>query len=476
MNLKTIFLLLLTITFSFCSAEPFCPTCFKKIAEAHTVISLRVQHDDTLNSLEHMRGENGLVKDAVFLNKNSDGSVVVVPLNPRVAPTNIALDLLIQAELATASKPPLNAHKNVKKILETLSKFPYHKESGLFFREYDSKGYLALQKDISAIDNLHLALALWTVAETFPETQDGKQARKLFNRMDFSSFTDPKKGLLHGNIAYQNKKWKVEDYHFGNFGSEARSFYSLGYALGLFRKVNTENFPEETLSNLKFETAVWNDGKNERKLLKTWDGGAFQLLLPNLLIDEAEISSKLKSRFENYADYILEEQKVRQLPLPAGHSASASGIDFRSKNSPKLEYIAKAGNTFLVSKDNEDLNDKKTQSEWDSIVTPHAFILASTISPPKYETAIKDAVELKSGNNALYEPGFGWMDGYSVSGKNKNQVIPVQLALDQGMIQLSLFKREAPDNKTLSARALKNNKQVYERLKKFYDEVDKKLK
>ncbi len=82
---------------------------------------------------------------------------------------------------------------------------------------------------------------------------------------------------------------------------------------------------------------------------------------------------------------------------------------------------------------------------------------------------------LLSGNDVLYVPGFGFLDGYHVKGRYAGQVGPVQISLDQGMISLALVQMRAKDGLSPSGRALMHNSAVQARLGQYYDLVDQKL-
>ncbi len=64
-----------------------------------SVISVQLKNYlvDTLNSLDRMRGENGLVGDTIAVRTDKKGTIIIAPLNLATSPTNIAMDLVIQA-------------------------------------------------------------------------------------------------------------------------------------------------------------------------------------------------------------------------------------------------------------------------------------------------------------------------------------------------------------------------------------------
>ncbi len=435
---------------------------------------------DTVASLEKMRGTNGLLMDKLWLKRGKDGiSVKTQTLNANTSPTNIALDLLVQIERLkmnlSTSPDQADALANIDKILTTLEEFPKHKDSSLFFSWYSQgKNAEVVNKSVSSVDNIHLALALWTLRETFQNKIIGARAGKLFSKMDFSDFYDKKTGLVHGNLINKDNRWIKEAYHFGDLGSESRSVYSLGDALGLFKKigdVKDSTFSNRAINALHAEVKQTSEGP----ILALWDGGAFQLLLPEILAGESRRSPALASMFSNYARYTVNAGKTEGIPLPAAYSASNVGIDGQ-KFFQGASYNGKAGHPELVSAEHVDVLDPVLREQWDKVVTPHALVLAATHEPSLILSSLKKAEQIgKDQDFKLYEAGWGWMDGVHVRGKNKGEVVPVQLSLDQGMIALTLARLLAPNRQSVSETALIHNPEASKRLDDFYRQLQLKL-
>jgi hypothetical protein len=410
----------------------------------------------TLSGFEFLRGENGLVQDTLWIEENKDHRLSLSVLNSKTSPTNIALDLLIQAQ--RKRKPVL------KRVLETLKALPYHKKSGLFFSWYSTKKIKAEQKAVSSVDNLHLALALWTVKENFPKEDFGKTAAELFARMNFSVFYHPDSGLIGGNLRPEkNGRWVLEEYNFSHFGSEARLLYSLGWALKLFKDFPQEDaFIEKALAALEIETSPSEHGE----LLKLWDGALFQLYFPKIFINEEIYSPKMKAYYKNTARLILEEGKTRNLILPAAHSPARASYEV---------YQDKSGLRALVSRYNQDLNDPRYASQWDELFTPYAFFMASTSWKTHFLKAHENARALRVDGQTLFRSGLGWMDGLLLQ-DHQMKIIPAQLAVNQGMIALSLFQLHHPKGWSLSSETLYNDKEVRARLQSFYRLFEAKIK
>jgi hypothetical protein len=423
--------------------------------------SYEAYYRDTLASLEAMRDpETGLVKDKILLRPDKSAKV----LNANTSATNIALDLLVLLSQASSDE----AKTKIAKVLGTLEKMPYHHGSGLLFSWYNTRNLHPVSRDVSSVDNIHLALALWTLKTALPGSEIGRRAGKLFARMDFSPFYDEKNGLMKGNLKYSHGKWMPEAYYFSNLGSEARSIYSLCWALELVKKKTQD--PERSVASLKAEVY----SKNGFRILRTWDGGAFQLMLPELLLGEDEFSPVLARSFSDFARFIVLEGQRQGFPVPAAHSASNYGIEGDNALFPLVPaYEGRAGNPPLVSTEHMEVRLPSSLHEWDLVFTPHAAFLAATADPDGYVPILEKAAGLKHGGYSLYWKGWGFMDGYHVKGPYKGQVVPVQISLDQGMIALSLEK--ILHGMSPSAKALRSDEKVRSRLAQYYRLLDGKL-
>ena len=408
--------------------------------------------DATLDNLESMRGSNGLPKDTISIN---------TVLNPDTSPTNIGVDLMIQTEL--------NNLKLIDQSLSTLSKLRFHRPTGLFFSRYSTDLDSSVTDfSVSAIDNLHLALALWTIGETYSNTDIGRKAAKLFQRMDFSVYLQENSGLIKGNLKYENGEWTVEEYAFSDLGSEARALYSLGFALNLFK---SKKMDEILIKKSLHSTMAEIFSSREGVLLKLWDGSAFQLFFPKIFIGEERYSLMLSEIFKNTAKFMVSEGERRNLEIPAAHSAMRATI---SENKDRPSYQDKAGIKALISSRNQDRHDSQLARHWDTVFTPYALVMAAT-ADQSLMTHLKKAEKLGQESWPLYSESRGWFDGYHLAGDMKGQVVTAQISLNQGMIALSLMQMNSPDGKSVSARALFKNQGVRSRLKRFYELLDEKF-
>jgi hypothetical protein len=389
--------------------------------------------------------ETGLIKDAV--------TVENVSHHDPTSPTNIGLDLMVQLEALKYPSLKEKAEANIKKIMKTITKLDFHQESGLFLNRYSTDKKVVTEHSVSAVDNINLAMALWVMGQTAANLETKEMAKGLFSRMNFSYLYDEKTGLFYGGAYLKDGKWKLEEWKYSDFGSEARSLYGMGYALGI---IKDKDFMKKAVANLHAEM--------HGPMLKLWDGGAFQLLLPRLFVNEEKYSQKLKESFLAYSKYVLKEGEKNGYATPASFSAS-QGCEC---------YNGKSGSPDLVSSKNNDINQKDQREKWDQVFTPHAAILAAASIPEDFVSVLKAAESLGK-NGPLYRPGLGWLDGYTLKGKNEGMVVPVFLSLDQAMIALSLSQILSKDGMTVANRASFENPEIKKRLHEFYLEVDVKI-
>ncbi len=402
---------------------------------------------DTYQSLEIMRNiSTGLVRDSM--------NVDLIPINDPTSPSNIGLDILVQLEAQKHPDLRAKAIKNVKKILLTLHALSYHHPSGLFFVRYSSDGKIVMSHYLSSIDNLHLAFSLWVIAKIYAPSFEKRIAQELFTRMNFSLFYHVESGLVAGGASYQNGIWTLEKWNYDYLGSEGRSLYGIGHAIGLF---SDPRFIDKAVGSLSMEM--------NGSILRLWDGGAFQLLLPRLLINEERYSSRLKESFSSYTQLILNEGNRLAYPVPAAFSAS--------QVSP-TEYNGKSGSPELVSTRNEDFRNDFFRLHWDEVFTPHAAFLVAPFQPDVFAKIFQLAESLGT-QYSLYQPGRGWLDGLHVKGQQRGLVVPVFLSLDQAMIALASSQIISQEGMTVGSRAVYRDRKIRAKLFKFYCKLDQKL-
>jgi hypothetical protein len=428
---------------------------------------------DSVQGMEALRGNNGFPVDTVWVKNRTDGSRQVEKLNIATSPTNLAVDLLIQAELLENPQTRESAQARLQKTVLALSQVQIHEETGLFFSRYSAESADARVMDdcVSSIDNLHLAIALWTVARVGTDHKTSELAQKLFNRMDFSVYYNADKGLIGGNLREEKGLWFREAYDLANLGSEGRLLYSAGWAMGLFRNVKDDKaFLDKAIKNLKLEYSKTTEGK----LMRLWDGSAFQLYFPRIFASEQIYSQRLKENFVNLGNFMINQGQQLNLPAPAAFNAIRVGTVEAQFQGTGSIYRDKSGNPELISSDNQDVHDPVLAANWDATVAPSAMLMAAAANPNRWAPILGKVESVQSGPDPLYVSGLGWMEGFHVKGPMQGQVVASQLSLNQGMITLSLFQATSDDGLGVSGRMLSRDPQISARMSEFYRRFDEK--
>lgn len=330
-----------------------------------------------------MRAPSGFIADTVLLT-----SPTLHHWKSDAAPTDLALDLIVQAGLAPTDA---QARTRLDAVVRGLTALPFHAKTGLFHRLYrfPQPGTITVSDaDLSSVDNLHLALALWTVSRLYAGTPVGGEAERLFARMDFSIFLDEKTGLISGNV--HDEKPQSWVYH---FGSEARSLYSVGYALGLFRRAGADEFLERAMRRVPLEVAEIGG----RRILRTWDGGVFQLLLPPVLWGEDLFAPELAKTAHAAAQHILSTDKS----LPRAFSATVTRVD----TTPAGDFVHYLGPVGIPELQ-ETTNPFPPAT---SAVPLHALLLVAVFEPLAM-TTILQTLE-KTG----FIDGYGWIVSFGTA-------------------------------------------------------------
>lgn len=433
----------------------------RPIGSAEISRKIQIYLNGTINSLQYMRGEDGLTRDTMWIQSKGPDDISASAVNTNTSPSNIASDMLVQIELISRNSQNLFAVKNLSKILRTLAKVQRHTPSGLFFSWYSTDASSVVTGPaISSIDNIHLAIALWTVKETFPGTRLAQQAQKILEPMNLSMFYDEPTGLIGGNFKLSNGQWEREAFNYSNLGSETRLLYTAGYALGLFKNyINKSDFLTKAFAALKLEVTKTPEGL----LLRLWNGSAFQYFFPAEFSPEEQVSPILQTMSVTMGNYMIGEGQRRHLLTPAAHSPGILGFISEGENKVVPVYNDMAGNKNLVSTDNQDLKDPNLNKIWDSTFAPYAYMMAAAAQPEKLIPILIQLENVKSEGHALYIPEHGWMDGLRVTGPDEGQVVPAQVAINQAMSAIALLRAQAPDHMTASARAIYKNRYVRER-------------
>lgn len=420
---------------------------------------------DTQSGLEKMRNSSsGLVGDRITFSEEG------LKLDNLVASTNVALDLLVQME-----SPGGKSIENIDKVINSLWVMPKFKKKGseLFYWGYRPSAHGGFRVDngeVSSIDNLHLALALWTVGRNNRVSQLTRdKAKVLFSKMKLTPLLQSRTGLIHGAYS-RRRKWFLlglrgrpqRGFTYSNWGAEARSVYSLGIALGLI-DADPATYAAKLARSLTFECTSTSAGK----ILSSWDGGLFQYFLPELLFEESRFSRTTRNSLMRIPQLMRTEKSKRRLTFAPAFSACQTSVPGDAVFPGAVGgYSGVVGFQSLMSPSNP--GDVRAEH----VVSPHALMLAATQDPLGLARDVSVLAQLRGSNGPLYRPGFGFLDGFHIDGPYKRAVVPVQLSLDQGMIALSAQSLLAQDGRSSAARALANDAEVQRRLRSFYEEIE----
>ncbi len=430
---------------------------------------------DTQASLEFMRDpRSSLIGDKTtwtegFLSFSNDGMV---------ASTNVSLDLIVQIQQNTPE-----SFLKISTIVDELLNLEKYQigELEYFYWGYkkNSDGKMQIyNSEVSSLDNFHLAIALWLVSQKHTDINTRLKAESLYKKMKLDPFVDPQTGLMRLASrldAEGNRYWLP--YLYADWGSEARTMYVLGPVLGLINQ--DANYLEKVIRNLNVECTL-NDVMGP--IHRTWDGGTFQYLLPELLWGESQYSDPMKNTFRNLSLLAQQYKQDRNLTFMPGFSASQvtepTHSIFQTNGPISHGYGGVVGFYPLMVKSHQQ---EVVPERVERSMTPHASVMLTLADPEKYVIEIEALKNVKGRNGMLYMQGHGFMDGYHLQGPFVGAVVPVQLALDQGMIALSTEILLAPERQSALSLAIRDTKSstngvaFKSQIDSFYSKMNPKL-
>lgn len=397
--------------------------------------SLSDSYQATIHSLDFLRSsKTGMLADRIQWNLFDRGLEQKQITNSSTSPTNIGLDLLWMAESFDEFPQHL---LSIEKLLSSLETLPKHPASGFYFGWYNYETKEPTAYNISSVDNLHLAIALWALSEYGPEVTRAR-ALKLFQAMDWNFFVDKShlQWTIIGNYNYdpELEEWSPDGFRYDYLGSEARSLAAL---IPIFLNLNPKLF----VTSQKIEEREIAPNKTT---LLTWDGGLFQLLLPQLLIHESQYSPHLREAFTNAVEYVFDNPHlIGKLRVPRAHSAS----DFWDFNKKEVGYGSFGAWDFLPFIKHKFWEKEEMQSTIEKVFSPHALFLAMEFDVKRTEKSFQKLALLrsKSTDQWFFNNERGWLDALHVQSFEKGYICPSQTSLNQLMsLWLSKNKKMAP--------------------------------
>ncbi|GGE03880.1 hypothetical protein GCM10011571_01010 [Marinithermofilum abyssi] len=338
------------------------------------------------------------------------------------SPTNIGMYMM-----STVSAEEMGfieraeAVKRVQGTLDTLKKM--EKWRGFFYNWYYTDD-ATLKKDwgqfISSVDNGWLAAGLVVVRQAYPEVSD--DATALLDGMNFADLYNEDAGQLYGG--YDVAKGAYTSHTYGMFNTEPRAASYIGIGKGdlpsehwwkMFRTFPPEWEQEQTPTGTTktYDGIDVYEGHYEYqgiKFVPSWGGSMFESLMPTIVMKEKELATKgLGLNDKRQAQVQIAFAKEKGYPawgfspcaIPNGYSEF--GVD-------------QAGTWADGYKD-------------DGTVTPHASLLALDFLPKEVYKNMKVLKELGAYGK------YGFYDSVNVK---TGEVTPAYLALDQGMILVSI--------------------------------------
>lgn len=386
--------------------------------------SLESYFKDSFHSMELLLSErSGIPIDKGVV---EDGKIRVI--QSLTSPTNIGMGLLqyVSArDMKFAAED--EARAVILRMLKTLSKMERH-SSGLFYSWYETNAEepFVTSRYVPSIDNTNLTAALKIVGEAYKNdgTAEGKEISRLayaiIDPQDYSVIYDEAKGLLAGGITAEGKKetW----YPAETLGSESRMSSQIIAALGKIDKA--------TILNSKIEIRKYRLSTDEEiPVLATWDGGAFQMFMPNLFVAE-DLNPVMKMLLFNYTRVMEDQGNTRNI-LNKGIAAAYSACETANG------YNGEQGIAALAQNPNASRS-RPGYYKWQSAITPHALFLSGTVNR---NLAINNLTKLKD-MPGIYIDGFGFVDSLAASDGSS---VPSKLVLDEGMILAAIYKMSDPE-------------------------------
>ena len=353
----------------------------------------------------HMIGKAGIPYDRV----RCDGAGAVVS-NANTSPTNIGLYLAaVVAERDQGAVSDGAAHEKVTRALDTLAQLDKDAHGFLYnWYDADSRAVAAGDRFVSSVDNGNLIVALDGVRHAFRDSPDVCTAIEVLVAPMKQNFAA---AFLDGGavrLGYTERDGVVTPtpHRYDRFGSEARAAVALLEAEGFL--------PAGTLARMARSTASVTllDGRTVH-VPKTWDGGVFQWLLPQLLLGESAVSSAMDRAHHDLVDALF---ALGSFGLPAARSASdvpgPGGARYEGKSGVK----ALAEDAAFVQ---------------ESALTPHAIFLIASVDRSAADAALRRLVAVAP---QIVRRGIGLCDGVDLE---TGAVTDTLLSLNQLMSVLA---------------------------------------
>ncbi len=333
--------------------------------------------------------------------------------------TEIGLYLNVLTEAAKAGNQ--DAVLRIKETLTTMEQAP--KWKGLFYWPYDIRdGKLVKNPDeiVPAVDNGNFSFALAGVAGAFMDSNDPDK-QEIVKRINaildgqkegWVALYDESRGLM--SSGWSTKNDAPLGYHVDRKGNESRA--AVIWAILDTKDMGAKAIPESAFHKMELYTQHYKINDKIYNPLLTWDGAYFQMMMPQIWINERVLMPDYK---------IVEDHTLIQKIYGAKHGipmvSSSAKVDngYHSFGVPALsESKVRFNNT---------IEDGYTG-------TPHAIALSYIVDPEGSISALK---KLKQAYPNIESP-YGWFDAVDSKGQMTQNI----LSLDVGMFVGAMMAKD----------------------------------
>jgi hypothetical protein len=435
---------------------------------------LRTYFSDTFNAMQILLStRSGLPADRGLI-ENGDLKIS----NHLTSPTNMAMALL-QYVCARDYNIISNEEAKIRisSLLYILQNMQRH-ESGLFYAWYRTDEDMPYVDDktgqgryVPLIDNANLTTAIKIVAEAYSQdAQTSSMAKQIIEQQSYACLYDEEAGLLMGGIKVNNS---MDNWHPAEtLGSESRLAEQMLAAMG--------KIPKESIANSKIEIIRYRLLTGEEiPVLATWDGGVFQMFLPNIFVAE-DSNPVMRLLLRNYIRVMQDYGKRRNIlgkAIAGGYSACQITTKVYKKKqglTAQTIYQGSQGLTELAQNQDAKKQAEKpiAEREWEMNICPYGFFLAGSVDR---DFAIDNLTKLREVSSQIYSLGkrVGFVDSINVDTK---ELTPILLFLDLGMTIVSLDKMQDPEGLGVARYLYYSSDDTGKNLKYILSQQDNRLK
>ncbi|MEQ4925006.1 glucoamylase family protein [Proteus hauseri] len=333
--------------------------------------------------------------------------------------TEVGLYLNVLTQSAKAGNQ--DAVERIKETLTTMEQAP--KWKGLFYWPYDIRDNKLVKNPdeiVPAVDNGNFSFALMAVAGAFLNSPDPdkqeivKRVQAILDgqREGWVALYDENKGLMSSGWSTKNNAFL--GYYLDRKGNESRA--AVIWAILDTKDLGANSIPESAFHKMELYTQHYKINDKIYNPLLTWDGAYFQMMMPQIWLNEKELMPDYK---------IVEDHTLIQKIYGAKHGipmvSSSARIDngYHSFGVPALSESKVRFNNVI-----EDGNTG----------TPHAIALSYIVDPDGAISALK---KLKQVYPHIQSP-YGWYDAVD----NKGNMTQNILSLDVGMFVTAIMSKE----------------------------------